>query len=130
MSIPDGEYKAFCAGENSDKQWLTASPDERVHLRADIASHWQVKNTPMGATLNVGGRFLYGVPKDGKVKLSGENDGSGVYWEVTIKGQYYLIRCMDPSGKKRYLDGQTEEGRVYLHSDTSRSGSRWLLLPT
>lgn len=139
MSVPDGTYRVFCAGENGNKRWLAmTSPKDRDNpsaavLKAGAARHWLLRTTSKGTTIGTADHYLFGIAKTGEVGLKlGSGTGTGAHWEITVKGEYYRIRCMDTSGEKRYLDGKTntkEDGYLYLNSDDSKSGAQWLLIP-
>ena len=128
--LDTGNYRIYCASHKGDNRWLISN-DTNVKVSKGSAITWQLENTSQGVTLNANGSYIAGDIKDGKVRLTSlGNGGSGAYWALDVSGEYYSIRCLDTnSGDKRYLDGNAEKSNVYLHADTTRPGSQWLLIP-
>ncbi len=129
-AIRNGHYKVFCAGDSGSKRWL-ATKENEIKVVQKPAAHWHLENTDKGITINTKGSYIDGNTKEGKVRLVllGNAD-SGVYWNLELSGEYYLIQCLNRSdGDKRYLDGSTGNSNVSLHADTTKSGSQWLLIP-
>jgi hypothetical protein len=129
-NVSNGNYKVFCAGDNGDRRWLIPNASE-VKVSSGSAATWQVQSTAEGTTFSANGGYVAGNIKEGTVRLTSlENGGSGAYWDVDVSGDYYVIRCRETAnGDKRYLDGKTDDGKVYLNDDTEKSGSQWLLIP-
>lgn len=129
-NVPNGNYRIFCAGDEGSKRWLVSALRD-VKLHQDQATSWTLEATERGTTISADGSYLGGNTSDGKVRLiPAGTTGSGMYWEIKLSGQYYVMQCQSTeSGDKRFLDGNTNKSDVYLHDDTTRSGSQWLLIP-
>lgn len=127
--LNDGTYRIFCAGHKGDNRWLVPSGGT-VKVSEASSTVWQVETTSSGVTLTANGSYIVGDIKKGTVQLLPVgNGGAGSYWALDLSGEYYSIRCLDKvSGDKRYLDGNTDKSNVYLHNDTEKSGSQWLLI--
>ena len=130
MSVPNGNYRIFCAGDDGRKRWLTPKDITKVNL-AKESTRWQLEQTDGVFTIHQNGSYIAGNTKDGRVDLVPLEGHAGVYWQVEPHGDYYVIRCLDTTrGDKQFLDGNTKDSDVYLHSDTNKSGSQWLLIPS
>jgi hypothetical protein len=130
MSVFSGNYRIFCAGDDGGKRWLTPKELTRVKLDKESGS-WQLEETDRGFTIHQNGSYIAGDTKNGKVNLVPLEDQTGLYWEVERHGEYYVIRCLDTTeGDKQFLDGNTKDSNVYLHANTNKSGSQWLLIPS
>lgn len=129
-NVPNGTYRIFCAGDEGSKRWLVTNTST-VKVAQSSATTWSLENTDNGLTISSNGAYIDGNTNDGKVKLVPLGSaGSGVYWDIEVRGQYYVIQCLGTgTGDNRYMDGNTRDSSVYLHTDTSKSGSQWLLIP-
>jgi hypothetical protein len=130
MSALNGNYRIFCAGNDGSRRWLKPKDLTKVSLEKE-SSLWQLEQTDKGYyTIHRNGSYLAGNTKEGRVDLVPLEGQTGVNWQVEPQGEYYAIRCLSTGeGDKRYLDGDTGDSKVYLHADTTRSGSQWLLIP-
>lgn len=129
-NVPNGTYRIFCAGDEGNKRWLVTD-SSNVKVARDTAVFWQLTSTEKGMTISSNEKYMDGNTRDGKVRLTSLGSaGSGVYWDIEVSGQYYVLQCLGTgSGDKRFLDGKTNESKVYLNDDTEKSGSQWLLIP-
>lgn len=133
MSISQGTYRVFCAGDDGADRWLVPTSSS-VKLSSGSASDWIIDDSSQGLMISDGeGLFLDGDTKNGTLNLvkigEQENVGSGVYWAIDAIGEYYIIKCLGSGGGNNfYLDGDTKNGSMRLAASTSDSGSNWLMI--